>query len=104
MRFKTAKPYVNGPNTEFYDYLNAKMIPGCDLSGGYATFQHGGRLPAHVHDFDESICIVQGKATCNVEGRLYSMSGGATALEPMPVSTEIDERFTQPGADPWGDR
>jgi len=127
VRFKTAKPYVNGPNTEFYDYLNAKMIPGCDLSGGYATFQHGGRLPAHVHDFDESICIVQGKATCNVEGRLYSMSGGATALQPrgrvhyfinethetmamiwvyagpMPVRTEIDERFTQPGVNPWGE-
>jgi mannose-6-phosphate isomerase-like protein (cupin superfamily) len=39
-------------------------------------------LPAHVHDFDESICIVQGKAVCVVEGRRYPMSGCATALEP----------------------
>ncbi len=52
------------------------------MSGGYGLFQPGGRLLAHFHDFDESICIVQGQATCHVEGRKYTLSNGATALQP----------------------
>ena len=39
-------------------------------------------MPCHIHDFDESICIVQGIATCIVEGRKYTMSDCATALQP----------------------
>jgi quercetin dioxygenase-like cupin family protein len=39
-------------------------------------------LPAHLHDFDESICIIDSTATCIVEGRRYALSGGATALVP----------------------
>jgi len=57
-------------------------IDGIEMSGGYGVFAPGGRLPAHIHDFDESICIVQGDATCVVEGRRYTMSGCATALQP----------------------
>ena len=52
------------------------------MSGGYGLFQPGGRLPAHLHDFDESICIIEGQATCVVEGRRYRMEGQATALQP----------------------
>ena len=57
-------------------------MPNIEMSGGYASFQPGGRLPAHIHDFDESICIVEGRATCIVEGRRYSLSECATAIEP----------------------
>ena len=39
-------------------------------------------MPAHFHDFDESISIIEGTATCVVEGRRYALSGGATALLP----------------------
>ena len=52
------------------------------MSGGYGLFQQGGRLPAHLHDFDESICIVEGVATCLVEGRRYTLDNLATALQP----------------------
>ena len=45
-------------------------------------FKPGGRLPAHFHDFDESICIIDGPATCVVEGRRYEMANGSTALQP----------------------
>ena len=81
-RFATAKRGVAGPNTEFIDCFNTDLMPGLEMSGGYGLFQPGGRLPAHVHDFDESICIISGTATCIVEGRRYSMSDGATALQP----------------------
>jgi 2-keto-3-deoxy-L-rhamnonate aldolase RhmA/quercetin dioxygenase-like cupin family protein len=81
-RIKLVKRGSAGPNTVFIDYFNQDLMPGIEMSGGYGLFQTGGRLPAHVHDFDESICIIQGRATCVVEGRRYAMSDCATALQP----------------------
>ncbi len=81
-RFATAPRGAAGPNTEFIDFFNADLMPGLEMSGGYGFFYPTGRLPAHVHDFDESICIISGHATCVVEGRRYTMSDGATALQP----------------------
>ena len=81
-RFAIAKRFAAGPNTEFIDCFNQTLLPGIEMSGGYGLFQPGGRLPAHVHDFDESICIISGTATCVVEGRRYSMSDCQTALQP----------------------
>jgi quercetin dioxygenase-like cupin family protein len=81
-RFATAPRGVAGPNTEFIDCFNEDLMPGIEMSGGYGLFQPGGRLPAHVHDFDESICIISGVATCIVEGRRYSMTDCSTALQP----------------------
>lgn len=81
-RFAMARRFAAGPNTEFIDFFNETLIPGIEMSGGYGLFKPRGRLPAHVHDFDESICIISGAATCIVEGRRYRMSDGATALQP----------------------
>jgi quercetin dioxygenase-like cupin family protein len=81
-RYRTAKRSEPGKNASFIDYFNQDLVPGIEMSGGYGLFQPGGRLPAHVHDFDESICIVHGEATCIVEGRRYTLSGCATALQP----------------------
>lgn len=82
-RFRTAKrSFGVGPGAEFIDFFNATLVPGIEMSGGFGRFQPGGRLPAHVHDFDESICIIDGNATCLVEGRRYSMNGCATAMVP----------------------
>lgn len=81
-RFKSAEREDVGQGASFIDYFNEELTPGIEMSGGYGVFQPGGRLPAHIHDFDESICIVDGTASCIVEGRRYNMSGYATALEP----------------------
>jgi 2-keto-3-deoxy-L-rhamnonate aldolase RhmA/quercetin dioxygenase-like cupin family protein len=81
-RQRTAKRFEAGQGVSFIDFFNRDLVPGIEMSGGYGLFQPGGRLPAHVHDFDESICIVQGQATCIVEGRKYTLSDCATALQP----------------------
>lgn len=125
-RFATAPRGAAGPNTEFIDCFNADLMPGLEMSGGYGLFHPGGRLPAHVHDFDESICILSGEATCIVEGRRYSMSNGATALQPRgrvhyfinesngpmemlwvyagprPERIVVDERCATVAGSPWG--
>ena len=82
-RFRSARrSFGVGPGAEFIDYFNSELVPGLEMSGGYGRFEPGGRLPAHVHDFDESICIISGVARCLVEGRSYSLDRCATAMVP----------------------
>ena len=79
-RFSSADRLLGvGPGAEFIDYFNAALMPGI---GGFARFDPGGRLPDHLHDFDESICITRGDANCLVEGRKYSLNNCATAMVP----------------------
>lgn len=126
-RIRTAKrSSAVGPGSEFVDYFNAALVPGLEMSGGYGRFQPGGRLPAHVHDFDESICIVGGAAACLVEGRRHEVDGCATAMVPrgrvhyfvneshapmemiwvyagpMPERIVVDERCGTVDGNPWG--
>lgn len=124
-RFATAPRGAAGPNTEFIDCFNDDLLPGIEMSGGYGLFHPGGRLPAHFHDFDESICIISGQATCVVEGRRYTMQDCATALQPrgrvhyfindsngpmemlwvyagpMPERIIVDERCATIEGNPW---
>jgi 2-dehydro-3-deoxyglucarate aldolase/4-hydroxy-2-oxoheptanedioate aldolase len=124
-RFATTRRFEVGPNTSFMDYFNKDLVPGIEMSGGYGLFHPGGRLPAHIHDFDESICIVQGVATCVVEGRKYSMADLSTALQPrgrvhyfindsrapmamlwvyagpVPERLVVDEKNATAEGDPW---
>ncbi|MCP4855783.1 MAG: cupin domain-containing protein [Fuerstiella sp.] len=82
-RFATAERLHGvGPGAEFVVYFNAALMPGIEMSGGFARFDPNGRLPDHIHDFDESICIIRGEADCVVEGQKYSMTGCATAMIP----------------------
>lgn len=125
IRFHSAKRYSPGPGTEFIDFCNHDLLPGFEMSGGYGRFAQGGRLPAHVHDFDESICIIEGEAACVVEGRTYRLSESATALQPrgrvhyfrndapqpmamiwfyagpMPERIVVDERCATLEGNPW---
>lgn len=124
-RFETAERFEAGPNTSFIDFFNESLMPGFEMSGGYGRFQPGGRLPAHVHDFDESICIIEGDAECVVEGRRHAMGGRATALQPRgrvhyfinrsagpmamlwvyagpsPIRIVVDERCATEAGNPW---
>jgi 2-keto-3-deoxy-L-rhamnonate aldolase RhmA/quercetin dioxygenase-like cupin family protein len=124
-RFRLTKRYAPGAGASFVDYMNRELVPTIEMSGGYGLFQPGGRLPAHVHDFDESICIVQGTATCIVEGRRYTLGDMATALQPrgrvhyfindssapmamiwvyagpMPERLVVDERCATAAGNPW---
>jgi quercetin dioxygenase-like cupin family protein len=70
------------PRALFQDLYNAELGTR-GLCGGYGLFEPGARLPCHRHLFDESITIVQGTATCIVEGRRHELSGLATAMVPQ---------------------
>jgi quercetin dioxygenase-like cupin family protein len=124
-RFLRAKRDSTEPNTEFIDYFNETLVPGLNISGGHARFAPGGRLPAHVHDFDESISIIEGEASCIVEGRRYTLGDNGTAMVPRgrvhyfmnesaeamamlwvyagpsPIRVAVDESCATTSGDPW---
>jgi quercetin dioxygenase-like cupin family protein len=100
-RFSTATRSEAGPGTSFIDQFNQDLMPGLEMSGGYGLFQPGGRLPAHFHDFDESICIIEGTATCICEGRRHSMSNDSTALQPRGRVHYFVNESTAPMAMLW---
>jgi 2-keto-3-deoxy-L-rhamnonate aldolase RhmA/quercetin dioxygenase-like cupin family protein len=100
-RFATAERVDVGNGATFVDYFNEDLMPGIEMSGGHGGFRPGGRLPAHIHDFDESICIVDGTATCIVEGRRHSMHECATALVPRGRVHYFANESTAPMAMIW---
>ena len=101
-RFESAvRSSGEGPNSEFINYFNSDLMPGIEMSGGYGLFDRQGRLPAHFHDFDESICIIQGTATCIVEGRHYEMSDCETAMIPSGRVHYFINRSDAPMAMIW---
>jgi 2-keto-3-deoxy-L-rhamnonate aldolase RhmA/quercetin dioxygenase-like cupin family protein len=100
-RIQTADDCDAGIGVTFIDYFNAELMPGIEMSGGYGLFRPGGRLPAHIHDFDESICIVDGTATCVVEGRRYTMTDYSTALQPRGRVHYFVNDSQQPMAMVW---
>lgn len=100
-RFQTMPRFEAGPNTEFIDFFNRDMIPNIEMSGGYALFHPGGRLPAHLHDFDESISIITGSAICVVEGKRYPLADFGTALVPRGRIHYFINESPQPMAMIW---
>jgi quercetin dioxygenase-like cupin family protein len=81
VRIAQAKTYGLAGGTSFCD-LFAGQFGAVGICGGYGEFQPGTSLPRHIHDYDESITIVKGTATCEVMGRRYQLSGYDTAMVP----------------------
>jgi quercetin dioxygenase-like cupin family protein len=73
--------YELASGTEFCD-LFAARFGAAGICGGYGRFKPGSSLPCHIHDYDESITIVEGEATCEVMGRRYDLRGYDTAFVP----------------------
>ncbi len=80
-RFSGAARYELAAGTAFYD-LFAKRFGASGICGGYGEFAPGASLPCHVHQFDESITIITGRAVCMVAGRSYNLSDCDTAFVP----------------------
>lgn len=92
--------FALAPNAMFQDYFNAEL-GSKGICGGYGLFEPGARLPCHRHEFDESISIIQGRATCIVEGRRYELSDNATALVPRGRCHYFINQSDQPMAMIW---
>jgi quercetin dioxygenase-like cupin family protein len=81
VRYQAEAIYELSTGALFLD-LFARRLGAIGICGGHGRFLPGASLPCHVHDFDESITIVTGTATCLVQGRRYELSGCDTAFIP----------------------
>jgi quercetin dioxygenase-like cupin family protein len=81
VRITKATRYKLANGTSFCD-LFAGRLGSVGICGGYGEFQPGTGLPCHLHDYDESITIIKGTATCQVMGAQYKLSGHDTAMVP----------------------
>ncbi len=88
------------PRALFQDLFSAEL-GSHGICGGYGIFDAGARLPCHRHEFDESITIVQGAATCVVEGRRHELSDNATALVPQGLCHYFINLTLEPMAMIW---
>ena len=81
VRFDSATVYELSEGAFFRD-LFARRFGAVGICGGYGLFEPGASLPCHIHDYDESITIVSGVATCLVQGQEYQLSEYDTAFIP----------------------
>lgn len=81
VRFHETAAYELSEGAVFVD-LFASRFGSVGICGGYGRFAPGSSLPCHVHQFDESISIIEGEATCLVQGNRYQLSNCDTAFVP----------------------
>ena len=99
-RFAASPGYELAPGTDFHD-LFAGRLGSSGICGGYGLFEPGSGLPCHLHEYDESITIVTGRAVCQVEGRQYDVGGMDTAMIPEGLAHRFINRTDSPMAMIW---
>jgi quercetin dioxygenase-like cupin family protein len=69
------------PRARFHAFAHAE--PGTlGLAGGIGYFEPGARLPCHRVDLDGVVTVIEGTATCIVEGRRHELSDNAALFVP----------------------
>jgi quercetin dioxygenase-like cupin family protein len=81
VRFESCAVYELSPGAHFRDLFGSRF-GAVGICGGYGLFEPGASLPCHVHQYDESITIVEGEAVCLVQGNRYQLQGYDTAFVP----------------------
>jgi quercetin dioxygenase-like cupin family protein len=99
-RFAAAPVYELSHEAQFRD-LFAGRFGTRGICGGYGIFQPEAALPCHVHSFDESITIVEGRAVCQVAGREYEVSNCDTVCVPEGRPHRFINRSDRPMAMIW---
>jgi quercetin dioxygenase-like cupin family protein len=107
VRFHPSAVYELATGAFFID-LFAQRFGAVGICGGHGRFLPGSSLPCHVHDFDESITIVDGKAVCLVQGKRYELGGCDTAFIPRGIphrflnqsSDEMEMIWVYAGSEP----
>ncbi len=100
LRHDSGAIYELSANAFFCD-LFARRYGSQGICGGYGRFLPGASLPCHIHDFDESITIVKGKAVCMVQGRQYELSDCDTAFVPQGLPHRFINRSSEEMAMIW---
>jgi putative monooxygenase len=65
--------------------LVSRKCGSTGLINGITIFPPGGSIPLHWHNCEESVMVLQGRATVEIDGHLHAMQAGDTTWVPAGV-------------------
>ncbi len=95
LRFDEIKPIDRGTGIKTVP-LAGKWITSTTLTNGITLFEPGAAIALHYHNCDESVTIIEGEASCEVDGKIFQMKVWDTTFVPAG----IPHRFWNPSHEP----
>ena len=95
LRFDEIKPIDRGTGIKTVP-LAGKWITSTTLTNGITLFEPGAAIALHYHNCDESVTIIEGEASCEVDGEIFQMKVWDTTFVPAG----IPHRFWNPSNQP----
>ena len=97
VRFNEMPIHRNDPNIEARRMLNRSM-GATSISSGISVFAPGAGIFLHTHPCEEAVYIIDGEATCEIDGERLTMGRFDALLVPPRVPhrfwNERDRPFT----------
>ena len=83
-------PYRELAVVDWGDGVTARLLVGTalgaeGLTSGITSFESGAALPVHTHNCDESVCVIEGEAICEVDGQGHEMRPYDTTFVPAGI-------------------
>jgi quercetin dioxygenase-like cupin family protein len=83
------------PGVEALDFVRGD-IGAQSLLTGVATIDPGAGLVLHTHDVEESVTVIEGEATCEVDGEFYQLRPYDTSYVPAGVPHRFNNQTDRP--------
>jgi quercetin dioxygenase-like cupin family protein len=100
VRFREASRSEPSPGVRFCELCTGRF-GAVGIEGGYDEFDAGSSTSFRIHDHDESVTIVTGKAVGEVAGRRYRLSGYDTLFVPRGCEHLFRNESAAPMALVW---
>lgn len=65
--------------------LAGKWLDSTSLTNGVTIFEPGAAIARHYHNCDESVTILAGEASCEVDGEVFTMKAFDTTFVPAGI-------------------
>lgn len=78
------------------DTSSAELVPGIEFSGSMIRLQPGDVIQAAVASEDQSVCVVQGSLTANVDDRCYTLGKHDTLFVPAGRVSRLSNESQRP--------
>ncbi len=84
INFEKENPIQRGTGVKTVP-LAGKWLGSTSLTNGVTMFESGAAIARHYHNCDESVTILEGEATCEVDGDVFSMQAFDTTFVPAGI-------------------
>ncbi len=89
-------PTIDRGNGVIVTPLVGSAIGSERLTIGTTTFPPGTTIALHTHNCDESVCVVEGEAVCEIDGVLHELALYDTTFVPQGIPHRFINKGEQP--------